>query len=177
MLATATTCTDSESVPLAPSESSTFIFTLAVDGPSGKEHLKLPPDAVGAYEPTTSVPLFDTASQSGKPAEAAKVSLPGSLTVNEYVCVEPSSTEPAPESATVGATLAMVTDCVARLPAALSESVALAETTDVARPSGNVHLNEREVPVPASEPATFVPSAPHAVATDTTESWPGSEMS
>ena len=45
-LAIATTCTDSESVPDAPSESATFIFTFAVFGPSGNEHLKLPPAAV-----------------------------------------------------------------------------------------------------------------------------------
>src|SRR4051812_40825827 len=46
-LATATTCTDSESVPLRPSESATFILTLAVDGPSGNLQLKLPPVVVG----------------------------------------------------------------------------------------------------------------------------------
>ena len=44
-LATATTCTDSESVSLAPSESVTLIFTLAVAGPSAKKQSKLPPAA------------------------------------------------------------------------------------------------------------------------------------
>ena len=46
-LAIATTWTFSESVSDAPSESRTFIFTLAVAGPSGNEHLKLPPVVVG----------------------------------------------------------------------------------------------------------------------------------
>src|SRR4051794_286382 len=46
-LAIATIWTDAESVPEAPSLSATFILTLAVLGPSGKEHLKLPPVVVG----------------------------------------------------------------------------------------------------------------------------------
>src|SRR5436305_1511156 len=46
-LATATICTDSDAVVLAPSESSTFILTLAVEGPSGKWQSNLPPVVVG----------------------------------------------------------------------------------------------------------------------------------
>ena len=42
-LAMATTWTDSESVPEAPSESATFISTFAWTAPSGKKHWKLPP--------------------------------------------------------------------------------------------------------------------------------------
>jgi hypothetical protein len=45
--AIATIWTLSEPVPEAPSLSATFILTLAVLGPSGKEHWKLPPVAVG----------------------------------------------------------------------------------------------------------------------------------
>src|SRR4051812_41032751 len=48
-LATRTICTDSESVPLRPSESATFIFTFALEGPSGNLHSKLPPAAVAWY--------------------------------------------------------------------------------------------------------------------------------
>ena len=44
--ATSTTCTASESVSLAPSESVTLIATFVVAGPSGKVHSKLPPVAV-----------------------------------------------------------------------------------------------------------------------------------
>src|SRR3954471_2773856 len=64
--ATATICTLCVLESAAPSESRTPIFTLAVEGPSAKEHWKLPPVAVGAYEPATNVPLFVApASQSG----------------------------------------------------------------------------------------------------------------
>ena len=83
-LATATICTDWEAASLAPSESRTWILTLADDGPSAKKHWKLPPAAVTESEPATKVPLFVApASQSGKPASTAKVSWPGSVTVNE----------------------------------------------------------------------------------------------
>jgi hypothetical protein len=82
-LATSTTWTLSESLVVASSESCTFIFTLAVAGPFGKKHLKLPPGAVAVYDPATSVPLsLAFASQSGKPADASNVSWPGSLIVN-----------------------------------------------------------------------------------------------
>jgi hypothetical protein len=40
-------------VSLAPSESVTFIFTLAVAGPFAKKHWKLPPPALTAIEPVT----------------------------------------------------------------------------------------------------------------------------
>src|SRR5215210_2841565 len=65
-LATATICTDSDAELPAPSESSTLIFTFAVEGPSAKKHWKLPPDAVGLSDPATNVPLLVApASQSG----------------------------------------------------------------------------------------------------------------
>src|SRR3954470_12144768 len=80
--ATATICTDCEAASLAPSESRTWILTLAVDRPSAKKHWKLPPDAVRLSEPARKVPLFVApASQSGKPASTANVSWPGSVTV------------------------------------------------------------------------------------------------
>src|SRR3954447_9571441 len=102
-LATSTTCTDSESAAPAPSLSITCIFTLAVDGPSGKEQSKLPPVAVVWYEPATRVPLFVApASQSGVPPEDMNVSWPGSVTVNVYLCVVPSSTLARPVTCTVG---------------------------------------------------------------------------
>src|SRR5215210_337172 len=64
--ATPTICTDSDAESPAPSESSTLIFTFAVEGPSAKKHWKLPPDGVRLSDPATNVPLFDEpASQSG----------------------------------------------------------------------------------------------------------------
>src|SRR3954447_16761492 len=82
-LATATICTDCEAASLAPSESRTWIFTLAEDGPSAKKHWKLPPEAFRLSDPGTNVPLFVApASQSGNPASTAKVSCPGSVTEN-----------------------------------------------------------------------------------------------
>src|SRR5206468_13096058 len=105
----------------------------AVDGPSGNVHWKLPPPALTESDPRASVPLFVApASQSGYPESTVKVSCPGSLTVNEYGCVDPSSTLVAPVRLTVGATLLTVTVCVARLPVAPSESVAEAETIELA---------------------------------------------
>ncbi len=80
-------------------------------------------------------------------------------------------------SLTVGATFATVTVCVARLPVALSESVALADTTDVLAPSGNVHLNEPLVFVFVSEAATLVPLAPQLVVTEETVSLRGRRSS
>ena len=53
---TATIWTDSESVPLAPSESVTLIATVLDFGPSGKLHWNVPPLAVVVGVPT-SVPL------------------------------------------------------------------------------------------------------------------------
>ena len=55
---------------------------------------------------------------------------------------------------------------MARLPVAPSESVADADTTELAGPSANVHLNEPAVLVLVSEPATLTPLAPQEVATD-----------
>src|SRR4051812_26620016 len=105
-----------------------------------------------------------------------KVSWPGSLTVNVYLCVDPSSTLPAPATCTVGATLTTLTVCVSFAPVAPSESVADADTVELAGPSGNVHLNEPELLSLLSEPATLSPLAPQEVATDWTVSWPGSEI-
>src|SRR5215218_915462 len=175
-LVTSTTCTDSESVPLAPSESATFIFTFAVVGPSGKEQSKLPPVAVASYEPDTSVPLsVAAASQSGKPGDAAKVSSPGSATAKEYVCVDPSLTAAAPVTLTVGATLATVTVWLSSAPVSPSESVADADTVELFGPSGNRQSNEPELFVLLSEP-TSTPLPPHDVCTDWTVSSPGSEI-
>src|SRR3954452_23721503 len=156
----------------------TCIFTLAVVGPSGKEQSKLPPVSVlGWYEPATRVPLFVApASQSGVPPAEMKSSCPGSLTVNVYLCVEPSSTLARPVRCTVGATLTTLTVCVSFAPVALSESVADADTSELAGPSGNAHWNEPAVSVLWSEPATFVPPVPQSVWTDWTVSWPGSEL-
>src|SRR5215210_2152789 len=82
-LATATICTDCVLTSVAPSESRTWIFTFADDGPSVNRHWKLPPVAVRLSEPATNVPLFVApASQSGNPASTAKLSLPGSVTEN-----------------------------------------------------------------------------------------------
>jgi hypothetical protein len=53
----ATTCTASESVSLAPSESATLTETLVLAGPSGKRQRKLPPDVVVSSEPSTRLPL------------------------------------------------------------------------------------------------------------------------
>jgi len=76
------------------------------------------------------------------------------------------------ESTTVGATLFTVTDCVAVLPAAPSESVACTDTVELAGPSGNVQSNVPLVFV--FEALLFVPFAPQLVATDVTVSTPGS---
>ena len=60
------------------------------------------------------------------------------------------------------------------LPASPSESVACAETVELAGPSGNVQSNVPDVLV--FEAFDFVPFAPHDVATDVTVSTPGSEI-
>src|SRR6266705_2809173 len=52
-LATLTTCTDSESVLEAPSESVTLILTSVWAGPAGKKQSKLPPLALVESEPAT----------------------------------------------------------------------------------------------------------------------------
>ena len=52
-LATFTTCTDSEAVSEAPSESVTLIATLVVAGPSGKKQSKLPPPLLVLRVPET----------------------------------------------------------------------------------------------------------------------------
>ena len=78
--------------------------------------------------------------------------------------------------ATVGATLFTVTVWVAVAPVSLSLSVALADTFELAGPSGNVHWNEPVVFVFVSEAATLVPFAPQVVVTLVTVSCPGSEI-
>jgi hypothetical protein len=78
------------------------------------------------------------------------------------------------ESVTVGATFAIETDCVALLPAAPSESVACAETVEVAGPSGKVQLKLPAVLVFVA--FDFVPFAPQLVATEVIVSIPGSEI-
>jgi hypothetical protein len=75
-------------------------------------------------------------------------------------------------NATVGATFATVTSCAAVLPAAPSESVACADTVELAGPSGNVQSNVPLVFV--FEALLFVPFAPQLVVTDVIVSWPGS---
>ena len=55
-LATSTTCTDSESVVEAPSESVTLIVTFVVAGPLGKKQSKLPPLGVCVTLARTSWP-------------------------------------------------------------------------------------------------------------------------
>src|SRR5919202_3106889 len=103
-------------------------------------------------------------------------SLPGSETVYVYVFVSPSFALVAPERTTVGATLAIETDCVSAAPCAPSESVACAETVELAGPSGKLHWKEPLVFVFESEPATFVPLAPQLVETEETVSAPESEI-
>ena len=90
--------------------------------------------------------------------------------------MEPSFALVAPERTTVGATFATTTVWVAVLPAAPSESVACAETVELAGPSAKVHLKEPAVFVFVSEPATLTPLAPQLVETDVTVSAPGSEI-
>ena len=63
------------------------------------------------------------------------------------------------EKVTVGATLVTLTLCVAVAPVAPSDSVAAAERTAVAGPSGKVHWKEPAVLVLVSELGTFVPWA------------------
>ena len=75
-------------------------------------------------------------------------------------------------NATVGATFAIETACVAVLPAAPSESVACTETVEEAGPSGKVQSNEP--PEFVFEAFDFVPAAPQLVATEATVSTPGS---
>jgi len=64
--------------------------------------------------------------------------------------------------------LSTVTDCVAVFPASLSESVACAETTEEAGPSGNVQSKEPDVFV--FEAFDSDPFAPQLVETDVTAS-------
>ncbi len=92
------------------------------------------------------------------------------------MCVEPSSTELAPVTWTVGATLATVTVWLSAAPVSPSESFADAVTFGLAGPSAKRHWNEPAVSVFVSEPATFVPFAPQLVETDETVSAPGSEI-
>jgi hypothetical protein len=68
----------------------------------------------------------------------------------------------------VGATLAIVTGCVAVFPAPAPkpESVAWAETVELAGPSGKVHWKEPLVLPKESESRTFVPFAPQLVETE-----------
>src|SRR3954468_19695682 len=121
------------------------------------------------------MPLFvPAASQSGKPADASNVSSPGSVTVNEYVCVVPSSTFAAPVRCTVGPALATATTCCAVAPVSPSSSVADADTVELLGPSGKRQSNEPEVSVLLSEP-DLTPLSPHEVWTARTRSWPGSE--
>ena len=68
------------------------------------------------------------------------------------------------ENATVGATFATETVCVAVLPASRSESVACAVTDEFAGPSGKLQSNEPDVFV--FDGFDFVPFAPQLVATD-----------
>jgi hypothetical protein len=68
--------------------------------------------------------------------------------------------------------LATETVCVSVLPVSLSESVAEAETIELAGPSGKVHWNEPPAFVLLSVP--LVPLAPQLVVTALTVSWPGS---
>jgi hypothetical protein len=70
--------------------------------------------------------------------------------------------------------LATDTPRLAVLPASLSESVARTVIDGVAGPSANEHLKLPPLLVLLAEPATSPPPVPHEIATESTESAPGS---
>src|SRR5919197_336228 len=84
------------------------------------------------------------------------------------VAGEPSATGVLLPSAAVGATFAIVTTWLAVLPAAPSESVACAETVELAGPSGKVQSKEPEVLVLLA--FDLFPLPPQLVATELTVS-------
>src|SRR4051794_29235178 len=67
--ATSTTCTDSEALSEAPSESLTLILTLVVAGPSGKKQSKLPPFGTVESEPSTYWPPVPQSGYAGSLTE------------------------------------------------------------------------------------------------------------
>src|SRR4051812_18794651 len=89
----------------ALSESLTWAETVLEAGPSGNVQTKLPPEAVVLVVPTW-LPV-----RPQLVLTTVKVSAPGSVTANVYVCSVPSDTDwsLAAARATVGATLAMAT--------------------------------------------------------------------
>src|SRR5690242_19270789 len=104
-------------------------------------------------------------------------SSPASVTENEYVCCEPSFTDPTLAAArvTTGATFATDTVWVSVLLAASSESLTCTETSELSGPSGN---EQTKLPAPVVESKvsapTWTPWSPHSVATSAKESTPAS---
>jgi hypothetical protein len=165
--ATLKIATDCDAVlPASLSESVACTDTVELFGPSGN---------VQSNEPLVFVfhALLEVPNAPQLTATELTVSTPGSEIEYVYVFVAPSFAKAGEAvNATVGATFATATTCVAVLPAAPSESVACTETVELAGPSGKVQSNEP--PVFVFEAFDFVPFKPQLVATEVTVSTPGS---